>query len=257
MGKHFASVFDNVETTTERAHAMVEYFMWQQLEGMRQLGAIFGPFVEAATPYWWRYAVEQSLDRQIALHLIPRDPVWLRIELPVHIARGQRIANAILLDPFDVDEAVANALIQTERVPYVPENFGAYFDQAVRHAAYDIQRRRCRQPAMPSIEDIALHFDLYYDSPSPEKEAIDRETGQMVREALAGLMPVEQNAVILHHVEGLSIPQTARVLGLTVYSTQNILVRARRKLRQSLAPRLTRFGPIRETRCGRRRLASA
>ena len=33
---------------------------------MRQLGAIFGPLVEAATPYWWRYAVEQSLDPRLA-----------------------------------------------------------------------------------------------------------------------------------------------------------------------------------------------
>lgn len=202
MGKRFASVFDNVEATTERAHAMVEYFMWQQLEGMRQFGAIFGPLVEAASPYWWRYAIKQSVDRRVALHLIPRDPEWLRIELPVHVARGQRIANAMLLDPFEADEAVANALIQTERVPYVPENFGAYFDQAVRHAAYDIQRRQRRRPPMASLDDIVLHFDLYYDSPSPEEEAIGRETGQMIRNALAELTPVEQNAVILHHVEG-------------------------------------------------------
>jgi RNA polymerase sigma-70 factor (ECF subfamily) len=236
---------------------MVEYFMWQQLEGMRQFGAVFGPLVEAATPYWWRYALERSVDPRGALHLIPRDPVWLRIELPVHVARGQRIANAILLDPFEADEAVANALKQTERVPYVPENFGAYFDQAVRHAAYDIQRRQRRHPRMASIDDIALHFDLYYDSPSPEEEAIGRETGQMIRYALAELSPVEQNALILHHVEGLSIPETARALGLTVYRTQNILVRARRKLRVILAPRLARGGPVRETHCGRSCRASA
>lgn len=173
------------------------------------------------------------------------------------MTRGRRIANAILLDPFEADEAVANALIQTERVPYVPENFGAYFDQVVRHAACDIQRRHSRQPPMASLDDIALHFDLYYDSPSPEEELIGGETGQMVRSALAELAPEEQNAVILHHVEGLSIPETARVLGLTVYRTQNVLVRARRKLREILAPRLARCGPAPEKRCARHCLASA
>jgi RNA polymerase sigma factor (sigma-70 family) len=230
---------------------MVEYFMWQQLEGMRQFGAIFGPLVEAGTPYWWRYALERSDDRGVALHLIPRDPVWLRIELPVHVARGRRVATAILLDPFDADEAVANALVQTERVPYVPENFGAYFDQAVRHAAYDIQRRQWRHAPTDSLDD------LYYDSPSVEEELIGGETGQMIRSALGELTPVERKAVILHHVEGLSIPETARVLGLALYRTQNILVRARRKLRQILGSPARRAGPVRETCCGRNRLTSA
>src|SRR5580658_476355 len=106
---------------------MYEYFLWQVVGAGNVFAAIFGPPARRATPDWWHYSFEERADRQIAMHLIPRDPVWLRVELPRHVARGQRIANAILLDPFEADEAVANALIQTERVQYVPQNFGAYF----------------------------------------------------------------------------------------------------------------------------------
>ena len=62
---------------------MVEYFLWQQFEGMRQLGALFGPLLRAAAPpAWWYYECDGRGDHEIALHLIPRDPVWLRVELP-------------------------------------------------------------------------------------------------------------------------------------------------------------------------------
>jgi RNA polymerase sigma factor (sigma-70 family) len=239
MRKHPAGVFDSVEATTERDSAMVEYFLWQQFEGMRQLGALFGPLLRAAEPpAWWYYEREGYGGRDIALHLIPRDPVWLRVELPRHIKRGYRIANAILLDPIEADEAVANALIHTEAVPYVPDNFGAYFDRAVRNAAVDIQRRRCRRPPTVSLDDVALHYDLYYDSPSPEDDAVSGEIGSMVQDAIGQLPPIEQKAVELHYLEGLSIRETALSLGKTIADTQNILARARRNLCRILAPQL-------------------
>src|SRR5712671_2561372 len=115
---------------------MIEYFLWQQLEGMRQLGAIFGPLFGSRMPWWYSEYAERREPGE-PLYLLPRDPVWLRFELPRHIERGHRIAKAILRDPFDADEAVARALISTEAVPYLPENFGAYFDRAVRNAAFD------------------------------------------------------------------------------------------------------------------------
>jgi len=219
---------------------------------MRQLGAIFGPLLEARTPAWWRYEYDRGVEQQGPLHLLPRDPVWLRVELPRHIERGQRIANAILVNPAEADEAVADALIRTEGVPYVPQNFGAYFDRAVRNAAFDILRRRGRRPALVSLDALATQFDFYYPSPGPEDEAIAEEAAAMVRRAVEQLTAVEQAAVRLHYIEGLSIRESAIVLGRTRFDTQNILVRARRKLFRALAPQVRWREPVRRGASHRR-----
>jgi len=216
---------------------VIEYFLWQQFDGMRQLGTIFGPLFRARIPWWYcEYAKRREPGEP--LYLLPRDPVWLRFELPRHIERGHRIAKAILRDPFDADEAVARALIRTEAVPYVPENFGAYFDRAVRNAAIDIGRHRTCQPPTVSIDDLCTHFDLYYEGADPEEEAVAAETAAVLRDAVAQLTPVEQEVIKLHYFEGLSIRETAEALGETVIINQTILARARRKLFRILAPKL-------------------
>jgi hypothetical protein len=95
---------------------MIEYFLWQQFEGMCQLGAIFGPLFGARTP-WWYYECAERREPGEPLYLLPRESVWLRFELPRHIERGHRIAKAILRDPFDADEAApVGAACQTPRV---------------------------------------------------------------------------------------------------------------------------------------------
>src|SRR4051812_24000010 len=113
------------------------------LQGQAMLGEFFSQlFRPSVGPLWWYYRYDENQNRDITRQLVgdrllSPSQEWLLVELPHHIKRGLRIANTILLDPFDAKDAVANALIKTADVPYVPENFGAYFDRAVRNASFD------------------------------------------------------------------------------------------------------------------------
>ena len=215
---------------------MSECFIWELLDGQHKLAQIFRLLF--STPSWWYCAPAEYEERDIVEYYLPRDPQWLRVDLPCHIARMHRIALALLREPFMADEAVAMALMQTERVPYVPDNLGAYLDCAVRSAAFDILRHRQRNVRLVSLDDIFSHYEISCDFPSPEEEAWCAERSEILHSAIVQLSAVEQQAVELHYFEDLSIRETASALGVTVFSAQNILSRSRKKLFNALAPKM-------------------
>lgn len=50
---------------------------------------------------------------------------------------------------------------------------------------------------------------------------------------LVGLSSRERAAVVMHHVDGLSVADVAKELGATVRATESLLARARAKARSS------------------------
>ena len=216
---------------------MFEYLMLQKFLTQQMLTDVFAPLVRLLPPFWLSQLEEEAQHDRLECCLLPRNPEWLRFELPQHIVRGRRIARAILRDPDDADDAVVNALFRTECVPHIPNNVGVYFDRAVRTSAYDIQRRRLRSATL-SLEEVLLTYDLYDDSLSPEDELIAAEYTSLVHEAMAQLPVNERHAIELHYFEELTIRDTAAALGVSVSTAQNVLYRARRNLGRILAPKV-------------------
>src|SRR5262245_38500419 len=108
---------------------MIEYFMLQEIQAQQTLATIFGLFPPRYPLWWWWYQLErEAQDDGIRLYLLPRDPDWLHVKLPEHVARMRTIAFAIVRDADDAEEAVETALMRTERVPHVPNDFAAYLD---------------------------------------------------------------------------------------------------------------------------------
>lgn len=216
---------------------MFEYFMLQEIQGELGFSAVFGPLFQQTHPLWWYQLEHEAQNNQIARYFVSRDPEWLNVQLPKHVARMRTIAHALLRDPDDAEDAVAMALMRTERTPYIPNNFAAYMDRAVRTSAYDIQRKRLRSRTI-SLEDILVDYDLYDDSPSPEDEVVRTEYEFIVREAVTKLSSTERQAIQFHYFDELTIRQTASALGVSVPTAQNILYRARRNLLRILAPKV-------------------
>lgn len=62
-------------------------------------------------------------------------------------------------------------------------------------------------------------------------EEARRRANRAVR-ALAGLAPVQREAVVLHEIEGFSVEEVAAMQGVTVSAVKSRLVRGREKLKQ-------------------------
>ena len=81
-------------------------------------------------------------------------------------------------------------------------------------------------------------------APTPEQTAADRELATVLTHAIDALDPPQREVLVLRDVEGLSAPDVAKVLGISVDAVKSRLHRARVAVREALAPMLR--SPARE-----------
>lgn len=75
-------------------------------------------------------------------------------------------------------------------------------------------------------------------APGPEQEAASREISAALTAAIDALEPGQREVLVLRDVEGLSAPEVADVLGLSVQAVKSRLHRARVAVRLKMAPLL-------------------
>ncbi|MGE5837268.1 MAG: sigma-70 family RNA polymerase sigma factor [Acidobacteriota bacterium] len=122
-------------------------------------------------------------------------------------------------------------------------------DSSVSSWLYTIARRFCikkrrRSKFAPAREesidasgnDAAQH--LADPAPTPEQTATNRELAAALTRAVDALDPPQREVLVLRDVEGLSAPEVARILGISVDAVKSRLHRARLAVRKDLAPML-------------------
>ena len=102
-----------------------------------------------------------------------------------------------------------------------------------RHKLLDHFRRVAREERnlRAVVSDIVDHEDPW--------EVTLRD--DVTRETLAELGLHHRSAITLRHLDGLSVPEVAHVLGRTVHATEALLVRARIAFRSTYEIQLQRF----------------
>lgn len=95
------------------------------------------------------------------------------------------------------------------------------------------KRRGLKNRPPVSDEHLGEEADV---APSPEARAADRELASALSTALGGLSDDHREVVLLRDVEGLSAPETASALGISVDAVKSRLHRAREALRAALRP---------------------
>jgi RNA polymerase sigma-70 factor (ECF subfamily) len=135
-------------------------------------------------------------------------------------------------------------------------------DASVSSWLYTIARRFCikkrrRSKFAPAREesldapatDVAQH--LADPTPNPEQTAANRELATVLTHAIDALEPSQREVLVLRDVEGLSAPEVAKILDMSVDAVKSRLHRARVAVRQELAPALGRpdIAPPRGAQC--------
>ena len=73
-------------------------------------------------------------------------------------------------------------------------------------------------------------------SVEPDKQALDRETHQLIEQAIAELPEIYREVYVLSDVEGVPNPEIAHMVGLSLPAVKSRLHRARLLMRNALAP---------------------
>lgn len=112
------------------------------------------------------------------------------------------------------------------------------------HACAKRRRRRVSAPRqIVSLESLdgADRNRLASTAPNPEVAAVTHEQRAALEAAIRSLEPAQRVVLLLRDVEGLSAPEAAEVLGLSVAAVKSRLHRARLAVRGALAPVLARL----------------
>ena len=86
------------------------------------------------------------------------------------------------------------------------------------------------------LDDYRAAFARGSDPVGPEAAAAHVRLRRLLEEAIAKLPEQFRTVFVLREIEGLSVEDTARVLGLVAGTVKTRLLRARRKLQDMLAP---------------------
>ena len=109
-------------------------------------------------------------------------------------------------------------------------------------------RKRRGLKNQPPVSDDAVKEEVDR-APNPETRAADRELSNVLSNALDALPDGYREVILLRDVEGLSAPETAISLGVSVDAVKSRLHRARESLRDLLRPTLEPLAPNPSSAC--------
>jgi RNA polymerase sigma-70 factor (ECF subfamily) len=159
--------------------------------------------------------------------------------------RVYRLAMRITSSREDAEEATQDALWTVTRKidMFKGESaFGSWLYRIAANAAYQIlrtKRTKHREIAMddvlPRIEDDGRHFEPMDDwSRRVDEQAFQKELRGVLEEAIDALPADYRTALVLHDVEGMSNPDIAETLGISLPAVKSRVHRSRLFLRQRL-----------------------
>ena len=159
--------------------------------------------------------------------------------------RVYRLAMRITGSREDAEEAAQDALWTAARKigMFKGESaFGSWIYRITANAAYQKLRTRRQKSAEIALDDVLpsldddRHFEPMDDwSNRVDERALQGELRQVLQQAIDGLPPDYRTALVMHDVEGLSNPDIAETLGISLPAVKSRVHRSRLFVRKKLA----------------------
>jgi len=146
----------------------------------------------------------------------------------------------------DAEEAAQDALWTAARKIHMFKGesaFGSWIYRITANAAYQKLRTRRQKSSeialedvLPSLDGDGLHFEPMDDwTNRVDERALQGELRQALTEAIDALPPDYRTALVLHDVEGVSNPDIAEALGISLPAVKSRVHRSRLFVRQRLS----------------------
>jgi RNA polymerase sigma-70 factor (ECF subfamily) len=159
-----------------------------------------------------------------------------------------RLALRITSSHQDAEEVTQDALWTAARKVHTFKGdsaFGSWLYRITANAAYMKLRSRRATAREIALDEVlpALdggHFEPLDDwSPRVDEQALQAELREVLEQAIDRLPPDYRTALILHDIEGLSNPDIAEALGISLPAVKSRVHRSRLFLRKQLTTYLT------------------
>ncbi|OWW04875.1 RNA polymerase subunit sigma [Rhizobium sp. R72] len=188
-------------------------------------------------------------DVELARRAIARDRQAFRAIMTTHNQRLFRLARSILRDDGEaedvVQEAYMRAFANLERFRG-ESSLGTWLSRIVINEALGRLRKKRRaainvNSAEQGSGATILQFPVDDSSSDPERTMAQRQILQLVEQATDALPDTYRTVFVARVIEGLSVEETAHLLGLRAETVKTRLHRARRLVRERLDEQI---GPV-------------
>ena len=186
-------------------------------------------------------------DLEIAQLCATRDPEAIRHVLTLNNQRLFRAAWSILKNRAEAEEAVQAAYLSAFAKIGTFEGRSAlstWLTRIVVNEALGRSRSEKRRRAQLEQEGVAV-LDAYRETlmrgsepDAPDVTLAREQIRKLLEKAVGDLPEIFRTVFVLREIEGLSSEETAAVLDIPVPTVKTRLLRARRRLQQSLQPEL-------------------
>jgi RNA polymerase sigma-70 factor, ECF subfamily len=160
--------------------------------------------------------------------------------------RVYRLAMRITGSREDAEEAAQDALWTAARKIQMFKGesaFGSWLYRITANAAYQKLRTRRQKSAevalddvLPSLDGEGRHFEPMDDwSNRVDERALQGELREVLQQAIDGLPADYRTALVMHDVEGLSNPDIAETLGISLPAVKSRVHRSRLFVRKKLS----------------------
>jgi RNA polymerase sigma-70 factor (ECF subfamily) len=156
-----------------------------------------------------------------------------------HLDAAYNLARWLTRNDHDAEDVVQEAVLRAYQFfgGFHGTDGRAWLLAVVRNTCYTwLERHRPRQPT--ARFDEAVHGQA--PAGDPEAALVRREDRQLLRHALEELPAEFREVLVLRELEGLSYKEIAGVAGIPLGTVMSRLARARERLHQCLAPRLSK-----------------
>ena len=187
-----------------------------------------------------------DVDAALVEALRREDPAAAATLVETYGDRVYRLARRITGSNEDAEEVAQDALWTAARKigGFKGESaFGSWLYRITANAAYmKLRSRRSKaneialDDVLPTLDEEGRHFEPMDDwSTRVDEQALQGELRAELESAIAALPPDYRAAVVLHDIEGLSNPDIAEALGISLPAVKSRIHRSRLFLRQRLS----------------------
>lgn len=201
-------------------------------------------------------------DAELVRRALTRDPNAIRTIIQQHNRRLYRIARSVLRDGSEAEDAVqetylaAFSYLATYRGK---SSLGSWLARIAINQALDRLRRKSVAANYTPLEQIPeaeiIQFPSSTPNGDPERTMAQRQILQLVEQATDALPKVYRVVFVARAIEGMSIGETAILLGIKPETVKTRLHRARRlvqeQLNKQIGPLLLDAFPFAGRRCER------
>jgi RNA polymerase sigma-70 factor (ECF subfamily) len=154
-----------------------------------------------------------------------------------HQERIYRYLLTLVHDPAEAEDLTQEALVRAYRSFASlrdPAALTSWLYRIATHAALDRLRQHARQAPLQAEVDLATTDVPEVEAPSLLQLVQQSEMSACVQRYLDGLSDAYRAVILLHDLHGMSGPEIAATLGVSLPTVKIRLHRARRKLRAAL-----------------------